>query len=332
MNKYLLTASELATIAGKSIPAITKYFKDDSIKQGKRVLLNKDKVREYLKKQGFEYKFYYSVQVNLRGASTKSSTTTIVASRLSALGYKVCVLEIDPQASSGLALGYVSTDDDDILVDIIDSPKKIIGALKKIEDDLYLLPSNLGNTVLDPILGTSPVKQKSAIKEIIEELKANGFTAVLVDCPPSLGASVISALASIPLLGGSLLVPTISDVFSLHGIKLLISEAKKIWSSFGLEQPDIKILFSKFDGREKMSLEALSYLQKHSEYSRYLMPTIIKTCSDIPKSQKYGETIFAMSQKSSAKDDFDMVVLELTQLNTLNKNTLFSNSGVENGL
>ena len=323
MDKYLLTATELSNITGKSIPAITKYFKEKSHKIGKRVLLKKQFVREYLEKQGHSYSFLYSVQVNLRGASCKSSSTTIIASRLSALGYKTAVIDIDPQSSCSLALGYLSKDEDDILVDIIQEPTQVLKSLKKIEDNLYLLPSNLGNTVLDNILGSSPVKQKTAINSIVEVLKNSGFDAVLIDCPPSLGSAVISAISSVSLQNGLLLIPTISDVFSLKGIQLLTTEAKKLWESFGLKTPEIKILFNKYDGRERMSLEAYSYLQKHPEYSRYLMPTIIKTCSDIPKSQKFGETIFAMAGKSSAKDDYDNVILELTSLNRLKTTSIY---------
>lgn len=327
-NKYELTATELANITGRSLPAITKYFKESSTKIGKRVLLSKNHVKEYLEKQGHKFDPIYSVQVNLRGASCKSSTTTIMATRMSAMGYKTVVIDNDPQGSASLALGYLTKDEDEILVDLIDQPKSVINSLKRIEENLYLLPSNLGNTMLDSMLGASPHRQKLAISEIVSQLKKEGFNAILIDCSPSLGSSVISAISSIPQHDGILLVPTISDVFSLKGISMLISEAKKIWQSFGQNEPEIKILFQKFDGREKLSLEALSYLQKHPEFSRYLMPTIIKVCSDIPKSQKFGETIYAMAQRSSAKDDYDNVILEITGLNRLKSSSVFS--GAEN--
>ncbi len=317
MEKYNLTASELANITGKSITAITKAFKDSSTKKGARVLLEKKAVKNYLLKQNHDYKFYYSVQVNLRGASTKSTTTSVIASRLSSLGYKTCILDIDPQASCSLALGYITKEDDNILVDVINQPKNLIPSLKKIEEGLYLLPSSLGNTIIDPLLASKPHEMGKAISNLVDELKENGFDAVLVDCPPSLGASVISAISSVALQSGTLLIPTVSDVFSLKGIQLLTEEAMKIWDTYKLQTPEIKILFNRYDGRERLSLEALSYLQKHPIYSKYLMPTIIKQCSDVSKTQKYGETVFAMSSKSQAKEDFDNVVLELTGLNNL---------------
>ncbi len=335
MEKYLCTATDIANITGKSLPAITKFFKDNSHKQGKRVLLQKSKVREYLQKHGHNFDFLYSVHVNLRGASCKSTSTTVIASRLASLGYKVAVLDQDPQSSASLAFGYVSKDEDSILIDVIENPASLMSSLKMIEEGLYLLPSNLGNTVLDNVLGSHPAKQKSAIADLVLTLKKNGFDAVLIDCPPSLGSSVISAIASIPQVGGSLFIPTVSDVFSLKGIQLLTSEAKKIWSSFGLQQPDIKILFARFDGRERLSLEAWSYLQKHTEFSKYLLPTYIKTDSSIPKSQKFGETLYAQTQKSSGKEDYDNLILDLTKLNRLRDqsfNVRTSQEGVENVL
>lgn len=56
--RYILTPTELAAVVNKSLPAITKSFKDQSIRlMARRSGLPPDHVREYLEKEGADYSF-----------------------------------------------------------------------------------------------------------------------------------------------------------------------------------------------------------------------------------------------------------------------------------
>ena len=62
--------------------------------------------------------------------------------------------------------------------------------------------------------------------------------------------------------------------------------------------PKIKILFSKYDGREKISIEALGELAQDSSFSKFLLPCFIRASSELPKAAKNGQTIFGSFKKT----------------------------------
>ena len=81
--------------------------------------------------------------------------------------------------------------------------------------------------------------------------------------------------------------------------------------------PEIKILFSKYDGREKLSIDTLAEIAQNEDYTKLLLPCFIRTSSEIPKASKEKRTVFASQKKSTAREDYDMYTRELLGLNAL---------------
>ncbi len=312
--RYILTPTELASVVNKSLPAITKSFKDQSFRMGaKRAGLPPDLVREYLEKEGVDYSFKVISHLNLRGGCSKTTATISLATRAKQYGHKVCILDLDSQASASLAFKIIADDNQAVFVDIFHEPEKIGEALVEIEPNLSILPSSLNNGLLDASMSGKPQTQKTAVSNVCNELKKLGFTLVIIDRSPSLSASVISTICASNLI----VIPVASDIFSRRGLELTLKEIRSICEAFGLPTPDIKILFSKYDGREKLSIDALSDLAKDPEFSELLLPCFIRTSSELPKSARSGETVFASFKKNSAREDYDIYARELLNMNKL---------------
>lgn len=312
---YLLTPSELATVVNKSLPAVSKSFKEQSVPlMGRRTGLLPELVREYLIKEGADYSFRVVSHLNLRGGCSKTTATISLATRAKQYGHKVAILDLDSQASASLSFKIIASDEQPVFVDIYNEPQKIKEALIEIEPNLSILPSSLNNGLLDAALANKPNLQKTAVANICEELKKLNYTLVVIDCSPSLSASVISTICA----SDTIVIPVASDIFSRRGLELTLEEIQSICETFGLPVPDIRILFSKYDGREKLSIEALGDLAKDPAYSNLLLPCFIRTSSELPKSAKTGETIFANFKKSSAREDYDMYAREILNLNKVN--------------
>lgn len=312
--RYILSPTELASVVNKSLPAITKSFKDSSIPLGsRRSGLPSEMVRNYLVKEGIDYSFRVISHLNLRGGCSKTTATISLATRAKQYGHKVAILDLDSQASASLAFRIIAGENQAVFLDIYDEPQKIKESLIKIDPNLFILPSSLNNGLLDASLANKPNLQKTAVSNICEELKKLDFTLVVIDCSPSLSASVISTICA----SSTIVIPVASDVFSRRGLELTLDEVQSICETFGLPIPEIKILFSKYDGREKLSIDALSELAKDPKYSGLLLPCFIRTSSELPKSAKLGETVFATFKKNSAREDYDMYTREILDLNKL---------------
>lgn len=264
-------------------------------------------------KEGADFSFKVVSHLNLRGGCSKTTATVSLATRGKQYGHKVCILDLDSQASASLAFKITATNDQLVFVDIYDDPKKVEESLIEIEPWLHILPSSLNNGLLDASLANKPNTQKTAVSMVCQELKKLGFTLVVIDCSPSLSASVISTICASNII----VIPVASDIFSRRGLELTLDEIQSICRTFGLTLPELKILFSRYDGREKLSIEALTDLAKDPLYSKILLPCFIRTSTELPKSARSGETVFANFKNSSAREDYDMYAREILNLNKL---------------
>jgi chromosome partitioning protein len=307
--QYLITTTELSLLSGVSENKIRKTFVQDIIKlPGRKLGLPSNKVKPFLKKNGFDYSFQTTAFINLKGGIGKTTSCVTIASRFVQYGYKTCILDMDSQGSASLSFDKMPAEDEPVFCDIWQNPEEMLmGALKKIDHNFYILPSSLENGLLDLQL-VNPISQKNAVAKICNVLAENGFDQVFIDCPPSLGTAVISTICA----SDSIVIPVTSDAFSFQGLRLSLSEITSITDVFNLDKPIIKIIFTKFDKRYTLARKSLEQLE--TDFQELGPTSIIRTSSEFSKALDKNETIFYSHKKSSAKQDFDYIVNELLDI------------------
>jgi chromosome partitioning protein len=313
--KYVMTTAEFAELTGEPETEVIKRFDHKKLLDlnRKKVGIPSEVLREDLAKRGFHYSFKVVAHINMRGGIGKTTSTITVASRAFQYGFRTCILDLDPQGSSSMAFGTLPEEGAPIFYDIWQNPSAtLMPSLKAIEDNLYILPSSLENGLLDLSL-INPSAQKKAVHGVCAELKTNGFDLVMIDCPPSLGTAVISTICAADII----VIPVCSDPFSFKGLELTLNEITSICETFHLERPAIRILCTKFDRRERISIDALEKLS--NLYGDYFVPTVIRTSTEFSKAIARRETVFASLRRNSARDDYDMYVRHLLELNNIFK-------------
>jgi len=305
----LLTTRELAAKCGVGMGELESRFHPHELVRLNAATngITPEGVRRYLKEDGVSYHFRVIAHTTMRGGIGKTTSTISTAVRAAQYGFKTCVLDLDPQGSSSMALGAVPADDDPIFYDIWQRPAELLAdALVDLGSHLSILPSALENALLDASL-LNPGSQKKAVKGVCEQLRVQGFDTVIVDCPPSLGIAVISAICA----ADTVVVPVGSDAFSLKGLDLTLGEVSSICDTFGLPHPTVRILYTRYDQRETVSRNALVTIRE-----RYpnLPLTVIRTSSEFSKVLAAGGTVFSRYAKSGAREDYDRYVSELLEM------------------
>ena len=314
-HKYILTSEELADLCGTTENGIKENLNQSEslcIRGGKTGIYP-SVVKKFLKKNGIDYSCQVLAIVNMRGGIGKTTASISTATRAKQYGFKTCIIDMDPQGSTTLAFDMTPEADEPIFYDIWQKPDEMVmGTIKKIDEDLYIIPSSLENGLLDASL-INPSHQKNAVKNVCNVLNANGFEMIIIDNPPSLGTAVISSVCA----ADTIVVPMFSDAFSFRGLDITINEIHSICSTFNMDEPKVRILFSKYDRREKASETAL--LELKERYSKYFIPFLIRTSTEFSKALQKKETIFASRRKSTAKEDYDMYVKHILGLDKIYK-------------
>lgn len=301
--KYIIIAAELGKAIGQSTRSIARSFRGELINlPGGRLGIPSRLVKQVLEPMGVDYSFKVLAHINMRGGIGKTISTISAATRAVQYGFRTCILDLDPQASASLAFDKLPQDDDPIFYDVWQHPADMVmESLRKIQENLYILPSLLDNVLLENSLHDR-ADQKVAVSGVCKELDNNGFNLVIIDCPPSLGTAVISTICAADLI----VIPVASDVFSFRGLDMTLSEIKAICHAFSIDEPDIGALFVKYTRSEKLSRLALERLER--EYRGFCLPVVIRTSTAFAKALERKETVFVNARCSTARDDYDEYV------------------------
>ncbi|MEM7182875.1 MAG: ParA family protein [Spirochaetota bacterium] len=301
-QKYLIPIAELAELLNQPIDLLAKQVDSNECiaLPGNKIGIPANVVRSVLKNVGVDYSPRIISFSNLKGGIGKTTSAISVATRAMQYGFKTCIIDMDSQASASQSFGAEPEADEAIFYDVWQKPQEhVMPSLKKIRDNLYLLPSSLENGLLDSAL-VSPASQKNAVRAVCDVLKNNGFEAIIIDCPPSLGTAVISTICA----SDTIVIPVCHDMFSFKGLKLTLAEISAIVEAFGLLKPSLRILYTKYDRR--LSLSETSAKKLMADFKEEFIPTPIRTNSIYAKALEKRETIFASSNKHPAKIDYDL--------------------------
>ncbi|MFZ5585943.1 MAG: ParA family protein [Thermodesulfobacteriota bacterium] len=273
--------------------------------------LEPDQARAALAAAGHSFRPQVMAFSNLKGGVGKTTSAVHVAARAAQYGHRVCLVDLDSQASASLACDALAGEDEPIFYDVWQRPaEQVPGALRRLAPSLSLLPSALENGLLETALA-SPAAQKRAVAGVAQALTALGFDLIVCDCPPSLGTAVISAICAADLV----VIPLGDDAFSFKGLELTLSEIKEIRATFGLAEPQVRLVLTRVDARLKLSGQAWARLM--AQHPGLLAPAPIRTSSQFALALERRCTVFAWGRQTPARRDYDALTRHLLDLDRL---------------
>jgi chromosome partitioning protein len=156
--------------------------------------------------------------------------------------------------------------------------------------DLFVIPATIdlaGAEIELVSLFSRETRLKTAIADISQK-----FSAILVDCPPSLGLLTVNALTA----ADQVLIPIQCEYYALEGLSQLLRNVQLVTSNLN---PALKIggvVLTMYDGRTKLSKDVAKQVRDHFGDTTYR--TVIPRSVRLSEAPSYGEPIEAFDPMS----------------------------------
>ena len=166
--------------------------------------------------------------VNQKGGTGKTTTTENIGIGLVNEGKKVLLIDMDPQGSLTISLGYPRPDEmyptlSDVLEKVIrenlENPKE--GIINQ-REGVDLMPGNIELSGLEVSL-VNIMSRETILKRYLDEIKKE-YDYILLDCMSSLGMVTMNALVA----ADSVLIPVQAQYLSEKGLEQLLQTVSKV--------------------------------------------------------------------------------------------------------
>ncbi len=167
----------------------------------------------------------YTIAIsNEKGGVAKTTSTLSLGAALAELDKNILLVDLDPQANLTLALGFEPGETAKTSANVLIESAPLQSAIRKSEiANLDIVPCNARIESAEQFL---PVRTNylTTLRAALEPAQGLGYDYLLLDCPPSLGAITLNAMAASDLL----LIPTQAEYFSAYALRNMMTAVRRI--------------------------------------------------------------------------------------------------------
>jgi chromosome partitioning protein len=242
---------------------------------------------------------------NQKGGVGKTTTAVNLAACLAAVGQRVLLFDLDPQANATSGVGLEKTEGASAYRVLLGQGNLLDKIQKTAFERLQVIPSELDMCGADVEIARVENHLQRAALALAPVLQAQRFDLVLIDCPPSLGTLTLNAFVATEYL----LVPLQCEYYALEGISMinrLISQLRD-----GGVNPRLKLLgvvMTMFDARTRLSQQVLSEVRDH--FGALVFDTVIPRTTRLAEAPSFGKPIIHYDKYSAGAAAYEVLAQE----------------------
>jgi chromosome partitioning protein len=228
---------------------------------------------------------------NQKGGVGKTTTAVNLGAALAELGYRVLVIDLDPQGNATTGLGVSSRNLDVSVYDVILHDVPIEDTIEPTSlRNLFVVPATLdlagAEIELVPVFS-----REMRLRKAIQSIAAD-FDFLLIDCPPSLGLLTVNGLAA----ASEVVVPIQCEYYALEGLGQLLRNVNRVKAGLNAELEVSTIILTMFDARTRLAEQVVDEVRTHfgARVCRNIVPRTVR----LSEAPSFGQPIIVFDASS----------------------------------
>ena len=246
------------------------------------------------------------VVVNQKGGVGKTTTAVNLGAYLAAEGYRVLLIDLDPQGNATSSLGI------DKRAQTRSTYHALVGEAGLAEltiptgrERLSLVPSTPHLAAAEVELVDLPERERR-LEQAVAAVRA-GYDTVLIDCPPSLGLLTVNALVA----GDGVLVPIQCEFLALEGLMQLVNTIDMVRRNLNPRLDITGVLMTMYDARVRLSGQVVDEVRRY--FPTRLFKTLVPRSIRLTEAPSYGQPVLEYDPASRGAEAYAALMQEYLQ-------------------
>ncbi len=228
---------------------------------------------------------------NQKGGVGKTTTAINLGAALAELGYRVLLVDLDPQGNATTGLGINSRNLEATIYDVLLHDVPMEDAVEPTSlRNLFVVPATIdlagAEIELVPVFS-----RELRLRRAIEPITAD-FDYIMIDCPPSLGLLTVNGLAA----AGEVIVPIQCEYYALEGLSQLLRNVNLVQTNLNPRLEVSTIVLTMYDARTRLAEQVVQEVRRHfgAKVCRHVVPRTVR----LSEAPSFGQPIILFDSTS----------------------------------